>query len=235
MSASQRSRASSHAASLVRRATPSSSRVSASACQPGPVVTSWKSANGTRSVKSRTPWRPGFTPVTSEVQAGKVAAGMVERSGPHAPAAIRRARTGSRPAAAQGRTRSRVAPSRPITRRRGTAPSLLGVAEGLQTGLGRRIHADLLAGAPVLPRLEDRAAERGAHLLGLGRRARDHVLVLAGVARQVVELLGREAARVPRVGGDELPGARAHRLEDVALEVLLGERALAGRSRAAVE
>src|SRR5205814_195090 len=48
MSASQRSRASSHAASFVRRATPSSSRASARACQPGPVVTSWKSANGTR-------------------------------------------------------------------------------------------------------------------------------------------------------------------------------------------
>src|SRR5207244_8622304 len=159
---------------------------------------------------------------TAEGRAGKVAGGTVERSGPHAPAAIRRARAGSRPAAAHGRTRSRVAPSRPITRRRGTASSLLGVAEGLQTGLRRRIHADLLAGAPVLPRLEDGAAERGAHPFGVGRRARDHVPLLAGVARQVVELLGREAARVPQVGGDELPGARAHRLEDVALEVLLG-------------
>ena len=55
-------------------------------------------------------------PVTSDVHAGKVAAGTVERSAPQAPAAMRRASTGNRPAAAQGRTRSSVAPSRPTIR-----------------------------------------------------------------------------------------------------------------------
>src|SRR5947207_7019708 len=191
---------------------------------------------GTRSVKSRTPWRPGFTPVTSEVQAGKVAAGTVERSGPHAPVAVRGARTGSGPAAADGRTRSSVAPSRPITSRRGTDRSFLDVSEGLETGPRRRVHAGLFACAPVLPRLEHRAPERRTHAVGgVARRARDHVLPLAGVVRQVVELLGSEAARVPFVGGDQLPFARAHRLEDVALEVLLGERALPRRCGPTVE
>src|SRR5215470_1853030 len=47
------------------------------------------------------------------VQLGKVAAGMVELSGPHAPADSRRAKFGSVPSAVQGSTRSSVAPSRP--------------------------------------------------------------------------------------------------------------------------
>src|SRR5262249_44477543 len=70
---------------------------------------------GTRSVKSSTPWRPGFTPVASDVHAGNVAPGTGERSRPHAPRAHRRASVGSVPSAIHGPTRSSVAPSNPTT------------------------------------------------------------------------------------------------------------------------
>src|SRR5205823_8298294 len=71
---------------------------------------------GTRALKSKMPCRPGLTPVTSDVQAGNVAGGTVERSRPHAPRFISAASTGSRPSSAHGRTRSRLAPSSPMTR-----------------------------------------------------------------------------------------------------------------------
>jgi len=58
-----------HAASFVRRATPSSSRASARACQPGPVVTSWKSANGTRPT----------APLEVAVERARVDEGAVDR------------------------------------------------------------------------------------------------------------------------------------------------------------
>src|ERR1700757_5265682 len=99
------------------------------------------------------PWRPGFTPVTSEVQAGKVAAGMVERRRPQAPRASRLARTGRRPAAAHGPTRSSVAPSSPITRSGATGCSVH-VAERPQALVGGGVAAALLARARVCPGLE---------------------------------------------------------------------------------
>src|ERR671936_288332 len=119
---------------------------------------------GIRCVKSRTPWRPGFTPVTSDVHAGEVAAGIVERSRPQAPSVIRRASTGSRPAAAQGPTRSSVAPSSPMTRS-GVFTTSVDVAERLQPLLGGRVGARLLGGARVCARLQDRAPELGTHHL----------------------------------------------------------------------
>src|SRR5205085_7504689 len=121
---------------------------------------------GTRSVKSSTPWRPGFTPVTSDVHAGNVAAGTVDRSRPHAPRASSAPSAGSSPAATRGRTRSSVAPSSPITSSGVivTAPPAPGgsldVAERAQPlALPGRGGAGLLGCARVGARLDDGTSE----------------------------------------------------------------------------
>src|SRR5262245_35966492 len=191
---------------------------------------------GTRSTKSRMPCRPGLTPVTRDVQAGNVAAGMVDRSGPHAPASIRRESTGSSPAAAQGATRSSVAPSSPITSSRAlTARASLQVAEGPQAVLRDAVDVRLRPGAAMGPRFEIGSSERRAQLLEQRRVGGDQAVLLPGVGLQVVKLLGLQTARVAGIRGDQLRRRRAHRLEHVALEVLLREHAVAGRRRAAVE
>src|SRR5262249_43705710 len=143
--------------------------------------------------------------------------------------------TGRSPDATHGRTRSSVAPSRPMTSSRAPTGGSVHVAEGTEPLLRGGVAAALLARARVRPRLEERPSEVGAHRLRPRRIECRHLATLARVVRDVVQLLGAKAARVAGVGVDVLPVARAHRVEHVALEVLLREHALAARRLPAVE
>src|SRR5262249_20557609 len=151
-----------------------------------PLTKRTRSVPGTRSTKSSIPCRPGLTPVTSDVHAGKVAGGSVERSGPQAPRVISRSRVGRWPAAAHGATRSSVAPSRPITRSCApTAGASVDVAERAQPVLRDAVDVGLRAGTRMRPRLQVGAPERGPQLFEERRLARDQAVLLAGAGRQV--------------------------------------------------
>src|SRR5262249_61502013 len=140
-----------------------------------------------RSVKSRMPCRPGLTPVTSEVQAGNVAAGTVEWRPPHAPSRMSLPRTGRRPCSTHGRTRSSVAPSRPITSSGAATPGSVDVPEGAEPFLGGCVVAPLLARPGMGARLDARSAQLGAQGLRRRRLRRPYVAHLAGIAADVGE------------------------------------------------
>ena len=132
---------------------------------------------GSRRVKSNTPCWPGFTPVIKLVQAGKVAGGVVERSGVQVPASITRARWGSSPEAAQGPMRSNVAPSRP-TRSTRVGTSIAQVAETL---LNRSVQRAHLAGNGLFPRESMQCVKRAAKGLDLVRRRGGEILLFARI------------------------------------------------------
>jgi len=66
------------------------------------------------SVKSNTPCRPGLTPVAQVVHAGKVAGGMVLRSGSSVPDRASARRFGSAPSSIHRAANTESAPSKPM-------------------------------------------------------------------------------------------------------------------------
>ena len=152
-------------------------------------------------------------------------------------AAEQRRQMRQRPVRAHGATRSRVAPSRPTTRsgarHRRPACSSVQVSEPAAAPWWR-IDVRLLAGARRAP------SPRGWPRRGrpASPRAPSDVadatfFVSRGIGGHVVELLrSRGRAGCPGFAVMSFHALRAHRLQHVALEVLLGEDVLARRRRA---
>ena len=95
--------------------------------------------------KSKTPWPPGRLPVITDVQAGGVSAGTIERSGARVPRAQRSRRNGMTPRSMYGSRIVQVAPSSPMSTVGGTVTP--------PRGSGRRCsHTNATSSATVRSR-----------------------------------------------------------------------------------